>query len=176
MYRTEIHSSSMKTLFIKFAGLFLAVFSNSLFDDKAFGKIIICDSSSCDGSFESDIISGSNKSDFISAGNGSDIVYGYGGDDILVGGDVNDVLHGGSGNDNITGGIGIDRLYGGQGNDTLVSGTFADLIVGREGDDKIISSDDSTGQRNHDDGSQDIIFCGPGHDEVWFSMHTVIPQ
>ena len=45
------------------------------------------------------------------------------------------------------------------------------MIVGGEGDDKIISSDDSTDQRNHDDGGQDIIFCGPGHDEVWFSMH-----
>ena len=46
----------MKTLFIVFAGIFLALFSNSLFDDKASGKIILCDSSSCDGSFESDII------------------------------------------------------------------------------------------------------------------------
>ncbi len=52
---------------------------------------------------------------------------------------------------------------------------FADLIVGGEGDDKIISSDDSTDQRNHDDRSQDIIFCGPGHDEVWFSMHDGVP-
>ena len=36
---------------------------------------------------------------------------------------------------------------------------------------RFISSDDLTGQRNHDDGSKDIIFCGAGHDEVWFSMH-----
>lgn len=149
--------------------LFLLV-SFSVFNDKVFGKTTGCNSISCSGTVENDIVSGSDNSDYISAGDGSDTVYGLGGNDNLVGGNGSDVLYGGAGNDNITGGNGIDRLYGGHGNDTLVGGSSADLIVGGEGDDKIISSNNLTGESDYSDGSKDIISCGPGHDEVWLSI------
>ncbi len=91
-------------------------------------------------------------------GTGNDSISGDSGADEIMGGEGNDTIYGDSGPDTILGGVGDDVIVGGIGRDTM---------NGQEGGDKIYqSSINSTAP----DGSQDVIICGEGKDEVWINV------
>ncbi len=99
---------------------------------------------------------------------GSDTAYGGAGDDILVGGAGNDELHGGPGHDHIAGDHGEDVLWGDEGNDHIAGGPDGDQIYGGTGDDALCSGNDG--------GTPEIVFSGPGSDEVWVPINNVTPN
>jgi Ca2+-binding RTX toxin-like protein len=125
---------------------------------------------------EDDYMSGSNRSDqmiggkgddTLSGGDGSDEIMGSTGNDTIFGDDGADEIMGGEGKDTIYGGNGPDTIMGGAGDDVIVGGLGADMINGQDGDEKIYHGFTKT---TAPDGSQDMIICGEGKDEVWMNI------
>ncbi len=102
-------------------------------------------------SFCADRIEGTSGDDRLigdRAGPCFDTILGKGGDDLMKGLRLADKLYGGTG---------ADTLYGNRGGDRLEGGRGKDLMYGGSGDDVIFAQD----------GRRDVIYCGPGFDEVY---------
>ena len=113
-----------------------------------------------------------NDGELVCSGDGNDTIEGFGGDDtlngrngddILSGGADNDVLYGGIGSDKLSGGTGTDILRGEAGNDILEGGVRADLMP----DDAATFFNSLTTTLYYDDGEQDILDGGNGHDAYY---------
>jgi Ca2+-binding RTX toxin-like protein len=105
----------------------------------------------CKGTPGNDKLYGTSREDTIVAQYGRDIVYGFSGGDLLKGGPDGDRMYGAAGGDTVKGGFGGDTLYGGPGADTVLAGTY------------------DNGAPSTDDGVRDVIDCGDGTDEVYYT-------
>lgn len=112
---------------------------------------IRCPGGKCYGTNSSERLVGTSVADTIFALGGDDEVFGNTGDDKLKAGDGADTAEGSGGRDTLKGGTGGDTLYGGNGDDVLYAGT-------RIG-----------GVPQTDDGVEDVIDCGAGTDEVYYT-------
>jgi Ca2+-binding RTX toxin-like protein len=107
---------------------------------------------------------------------GDDLICGDDGNDVLVPGRGNDTVYPGAGRDLVTEGprSGSDRVYGGVGGDTLRAsggsdviraGAGPDLLVAGSGRDELYGwTGDDVLKANRDNGSEDYLEGGPGHD------------
>ncbi len=68
-------------------------------------------------------------------------------------------MSGGDGNDRASGNKGDDSVSGNDGNDSLFGGWGADRVYGGEGNDVLHAL--------APDGQDDLLACGPGHDEAF---------
>jgi RTX calcium-binding nonapeptide repeat (4 copies) len=93
---------------------------------------------------------------WIEGGPGNDTITATGGADSIRGASGNDVLSAGAGDDRIDGGAGNDIISGGRGNDIISGGAGDNVIRGGPGNDLISSND----------GSREVVDCGPGDDIV----------
>jgi Ca2+-binding RTX toxin-like protein len=124
-----------------------------------------------------DIILGDRGNDKMYGGPGGDVMRGERGVDRIYGGDGDDDLQAtiSHGREGIIGDndYGDDYLHGGRGHD-LLGGTSdddsnyvqrgVDRFYGDEGNDDIrVQGNAAAG-----DSAKDIVYCGPGTDEVWF--------
>ena len=103
-----------------------------------------------------DKILGRAGNDVLTPGDRSDLVRDNRGDDAIEGGEGRDRIHGGLGDDRLSGGEHADRIFGGPGADGINGGTGPDRIRAGLGDDTIVAND----------GTRDLIDCGPGEDTV----------
>jgi len=173
--------------FVSGAIAHLICLGDALCSGKVNDNIIIGDNASnimtrFDGS---NIMLGLNGDDYMSGSNRSDQMIGGKGDDTLLGRDGSDEIMGSTGNDSIFADNGADEIMGGEGNDTIYGGNGPDTIIGGANDDVIVGGmgiDTMNGQDGDDkiyqgftnstapDGSQDMIICGEGNDEVWVNI------
>ncbi len=116
---------------------------------------------------------GAEGRDFIQGTDDPDVLYGRGGADGLLGRGGDDLLHGGNGDDYLFGGVGNDAMYGGAGDDFMGLGpdfqpdTGGDVLYGGSGNDELVAIEGSfIHPLPHQ--SQDIVFCGPGTDAVYY--------
>src|SRR6476619_4433170 len=116
-----------------------------------------------------DVMLGWDGDDGMSGGNRTDQMIGDEGDDKISGGDGSDEILGGDGNDIILGNNGPDSIMGGATDDIIVGGLGSDTLNGEDGDDKIYQGSINS---TTPDGSQDVIICGEGKDEVWLNFNV----
>jgi Ca2+-binding RTX toxin-like protein len=127
-----------------------------------------------------DVLRGGDGDDLVFGGSGDDTIYGGSGDDELHGDGGNDLIHGDSGENTIYGGLGDDRLFGGVDSDTIYGGDGDDWIdagggvgnflYGGAGDDFIFGSPEGSlwdFDFDDDDYHGDVIYGGPGDDQIW---------
>ena len=99
---------------------------------------------------------GTEKSDDMQGTAGDDLMFGEGGADVMRGAGGSDAVKGKSGGDQIYGGAGNDKVKGGEGPDRVRGGVGDDVVRGGLHD-------------RTNDGSPDILLCGPGKDEVYYT-------
>jgi Ca2+-binding RTX toxin-like protein len=99
---------------------------------------------------------GTNMADTLYGTPLNDTIFGLGGNDRIYGGGAMDALKGGPGADRAFGSEGNDRVKGGPGEDTLYGGPGDDLMRGGL-------------HAKTNDGVSDIIDCGDGRDEVYYT-------
>jgi hypothetical protein len=117
-----------------------------------------------------DTVYGGSGDDEIYGGQGDDKLYGQQGDDTIYGGDGQDQVLGGDGDDEIRGGQGDDKLFGDDGDDTVYGGEDNDTIDGGKGDDFLFGGQgDDKIDGGANDGSDDVLSGGSGHDRFLFS-------
>ena len=148
----------------------------------ALAQTISCSAqNACVGTEQADTMTGTNNSDlYLYGGGGADTMYGKGGSDHIDGGAGKDEIRGGDGRDYLAGGRGMsgpdvssDYVYGGKGRDVIWGGHAdgeTDHIYGGEGDD-VIKADSLS--RSEAPPTEEVIDCGAGEDEVWFTNGDV---
>jgi beta-lactamase regulating signal transducer with metallopeptidase domain len=109
------------------------------------------------GDSGADRLVGSAGPDRLTGGRGGDRLVGGDGPDRVAGGRGPDVIRGGLGGDLLAGGRGADVLRGGPGSDIIRGGNAADTVHAGTGDDIVVT---------WQDGSADVIDCGPGDDRA----------
>ena len=138
-----------------------------------------------DGNDRASIHRGVTLNATISGGNGNDVLIGGSGDDVLIGNQGRDWLFGRRGKDLLVGGDGRDRLIGGRGNDLVTGNVFQssgedgtpeealqlELATLNEIHLSWVAGDQAAAvqgleQGVSDDELRDILFRGPGDDEL----------
>jgi len=114
---------------------------------------------------------------------GDDHLVGTSDRDSLVGRRGDDVLVARAGNDDLDGGAGRDRLSGGRGRDFLADFDGGDALDGGTGNDRAVLGGGRGGVTHlqlgpgddevvvQDDGTADVVGCGPGHDVAEWVDH-----
>jgi Ca2+-binding RTX toxin-like protein len=115
----------------------------------AFARVISCSvgAAECDGTRRADTMHGTSSHDKMLGNGGDDVMYGEDGDDAVKGKVDDDEIFGGPGDDLVKGGNGRDRVRGGEGDDIVRGGSHSVT----------------------NDGSVDVLRCGPGTDEVYYT-------
>ncbi len=112
-----------------------------------------------------DSLFGAAGDDTLNGRGADDDLFGQANDDFLIDDAGDDALFGGPGDDLTAGNPGDDAVFGGGGDDLLLDDLGEDFYSGGPGDDAISAPGFGPGSPELYVES-DIIFCGPGFDEV----------
>ncbi len=117
---------------------------------------------------------GSNRDEILKGTRGADGLFAKGGDDILYGRGSGDFLDADSDAANTVRGRGQDIVYGGGGADDIYGGPKGDILRGQSGNDEINDGRYNGTSPTKGDNARDIIYCGPGLDEVTAEPRDVV--